>query len=80
MAKEINRTALILKALNKKNVMSCQQITDYIVKVQGLTDKYKIRYLPASISSKLAKLVKEGVLRYAKGKSIHGGHLYEHNI
>lgn len=59
-----------------KGPMSCQQITKAIIKKEGNGPQ---PYLSGSISSKLANLVKKGVLRYADGKAEKGGSLYEIN-
>lgn len=72
------RMDFALSLIRKKGAMSCQQITKAIIKKENLTGS-KALYLPASISSKLANLVKKGVLRYAESKSEKGGHLYEIN-
>lgn len=75
--KPLSRRETILHLLKKpEKKMSCQQICKYIIKKESLTDNVA-RYLSGSISSKLAKLVKDGVLKYADEKSIKGGHLYQ---
>jgi hypothetical protein len=60
-------------------IMSCQDITDKIIKEEKLTGNVA-KYLSGSISSILAKLVKDGVLKYAEGKGPRGGHLYQKNL
>lgn len=72
------RITFALSLLKKKGKLSCQQISKAIIKKEGLTDN-KALYLSGSISSKLANLVKKGVLRYAEDKGEKGGHLYELN-
>ena len=72
------RSSFALSLIKKKGSLSCQDISKAVIKKEKLTGN-KALYLPASVSSKLANLVKKGVLRYAEGKSEKGGHLYELN-
>ena len=80
MKKKLSRRAkIILMFDDQKVTFSCQEVTNKIVKEEKLTDKYKIRYLPGSISSILAKLVKKGTLKYAGWTTARGGHNYQLN-
>jgi hypothetical protein len=58
--------------------MSCQEITDRIIKDDKL-DGSVAHYLSGSVTTILAKLVKEGKLKYAEGTGPRGGHLYQLN-
>lgn len=55
---------------------SCQEITKVFIESEQLTGN-KAHYLSGSISSILAKLVEEGTLEYAPGRTKKGGHLYQ---
>lgn len=59
-------------------IMSCQEITKKIIKDENLKGNVA-HYLSGSVSSILAKLVKDGILKYADGKSLRSGHLYQLN-
>lgn len=72
------RADFALSLIKKKGTLSCIQISKAIIKKEKLTGN-KALYLSGSMSSKLANLVKKGVLVYAEGKSEKGGHLYKLN-
>lgn len=75
----MTRKEMILRYLkNPHAVLSCQDICKKIIKRQKLAGNVA-KYLSGSISSVLAKLVKEGILKYAKGSGPRGGHLYQKN-
>ncbi len=76
--KKQTRIDFTLSLIKKKGALSCTQITKAIIKKEKLNGNVAL-YLSGSMSSKLANLVKKGVLRYAEGKGEKGGHLYEIN-
>ncbi len=78
MKQHPTRSAFALSLIKKKGALSCQDISKAVIKREKLTGN-KALYVRASISTKLANLVRKGVLRYAPGKSEKGGHLYEIN-
>lgn len=55
---------------------TCQNITKCIIIEEELTGS-KAKYLSGSISSILAKLVKDEVLMYADEQTDRGGHIYQ---
>jgi len=57
------------------HAMSCQELCKGIIFAENLIGN-KAHYLSGSISSILAKMVKDGELEYGDRKSIGGGHLY----
>lgn len=56
--------------------LPCQEICRQIIVQNKLTGSVA-HYLSASISSKLAKLVKDGILKYSRQKTSRGGHIYQ---
>lgn len=66
---------MIVDMLKEGTPLSCWDITKRIIKIKypkGAT------YLSGSISSILAKMVKDNDrIEYAPGKAIRGGHLYQ---
>lgn len=77
--KKLSRRETILHLLKHPDKkMTCQQITNYIIKKEKLVGSVA-RYLSGSISSKLYELVNKGVLKYADEKGIKGGHIYQLN-
>lgn len=54
---------------------SCQQITKFFLK-RYKTDDFTARYLSASISSILRKLVVKGNLKYSEKLTKRSGHIY----
>lgn len=74
----MTRKQIILKYLkNPKTVLSCKEICDKIIKEEKIFGTTVAHYLSGSVSTILAKLVKEGVLKYAEGTGPMGGHLYQ---
>lgn len=77
---KITRKHLILDYLvqelpkNPKGI-GCTELTKFIIKRNMLKGNIAY-YLSGSVSSILAKLVKEGILKYSKHRSPRGGHLY----
>lgn len=76
----ITRKHLILDYLAQElpknpNGIGCTELTKFIIERDMLKGNIA-HHLSGSISSILAKLVKEGILKYSKHKSPKGGHLY----
>ena len=61
---------------SKRSKWTCQQVTNAIIALEELTGN-KAKYLSGGISSILAKLVKQGILKYAEGQGPKGGHIYQ---
>lgn len=76
MSKKLTRREVILKMLKNSASLSCQEITNEIIKKEKLTDN-KAYYLSGSISSLLRRMVLRGEIRYSKSKTKRGGHEYE---
>lgn len=81
MKKIFTRKQQILFLLDKPQTkMTCSEICEEIVRFEKIpSDSSVARYLSGSISSILAKLVKEKTLKYAKEKGPKGGHVYQLN-
>lgn len=62
--------------LNPEKTYSCSDITKHLIKKDKLTGTVAY-YLSGSVTTILAKLVKDGFLKYAKEKTSRGGHLYQ---
>jgi hypothetical protein len=78
--KPLSRSERIVEMLRDINVgeygMTCQQICERIIEEEQLSGNVR-RYLSGSISSKLRKLVREGVLSYHPERTgARGGHVY----
>lgn len=78
MKNKITRKKMILKMFKEDNdtKLTCQEITKRIIKEQKLTDNVA-HYLSGSITTILAKLVKDNILKYANEKTNRGGHIYQ---
>lgn len=75
----MTRKDRILKYLkNPRLSLSCQEICSKIIYDESLEGN-KARYLSGGVSSILAKLVKEGVLKYSTLLGPRGGHMYQLN-
>jgi hypothetical protein len=67
----------ILEILKSEGRATCQRITHQIILSRNLTDN-KARYLSGSISSKLRKMVNDGILEYNPiWIGPKGGHVYQ---
>lgn len=78
--KNVTRKERILKMLKRPGTkLTCQAICKKIIKADKLEGNIAL-YLSGSISSILAKLVKEKVLRYSELEGPRGGHIYEFNL
>ena len=75
--KKLSRRETILYFLRKRGTaLTCQQITNKIIKREKL-DGNVARYLSGSISSKLAKLVKDGLIYVEDSATgLRGGKVY----
>lgn len=74
----VTRREKILQIFSKGYMdRSCAQIVTEIINDEEIWASSTAHYLSGSISSILAKMVKDGILEYAPGKSIRGGHLYQ---
>ncbi|HEV3223910.1 MAG TPA: hypothetical protein VGZ90_13570 [Puia sp.] len=78
MKKKSRRETILTILKNSNTELTCQEICKKIIKAEKLTGNVA-HYLSGSISSKLAKLVKQGILRYADEEGIRGGHVYQLN-
>lgn len=79
MKNKITRKQMILSILkNPDTKLTCQQLCKKIIKKQKLTDNIA-HYLSGSISSILNKMVKDGILKYAKEVGVKGGYVYQLN-
>lgn len=67
--------AHILEILKEGDAFTCAEITKIIIEQKYITPQ---PYLSGSISSTLAKMVKDGILEYAIGiEGPKGGHIYQ---
>lgn len=72
------RHTQILRMLNQRSPLSCAFITSIVAVNEKMEPgSNKRRYLSGSVSSTLAKMVKDNILEYAKTKTARGGHLYQ---
>lgn len=78
----MTRKERILKMLKRPGTkLTCQAICKKIIKAEKLDESSSVaHYLSGSISSILAKMVKEKVLRYAEEEGPRRGHIYELNL
>jgi len=67
---------LVIFATHWGTKFSCQQITKKLIRSEKLTGSVA-HYLSGSVTTILAKLVKDKFLKYAKEKTPRGGHLYQ---
>lgn len=72
------RKKIIIDLITEVGPLSCAHVCDYLINSGFVTNTAK-KYLSGSVSSILAKLVKEKVLKYSDTKAIKGGHIYEQN-
>lgn len=77
-ARPVSRRIKIITtfALHPDKTYSCQDITKMLINKEKLTGTVA-HYLSGSVTTTLAKLVKDGFLKYAKEKTARGGHLYQ---
>lgn len=80
-AKPISRRIKIIAifALHPDKTYSCSNITKMLIKKDKLSGSVA-HYLSGSVTTTLAKLVKDGFLEYAKEKTQRGGHLYQFSV
>lgn len=83
LPKNVTRRELILIYLAAPgSQMTCQQICYRIIKDQNIDPQSSVaNYLSGSISSILAKMVKDGILEYVPEQTgPNGGHIYRKRI
>ncbi len=80
MKNKLTRRARIIQMLRiGKTQLTCGQICKKLIEEQELTGNVA-HYLSGSVSSILAKLVKEGVVKYSDKSGPRGGHVYQKNV
>lgn len=77
----MTRKERILKMFLKDGVkLSCTEVSKKIMKSEKIDPKSSVaHYLSGSVTTILARLVKDGKLRYADAVTTRGGHIYTKN-
>lgn len=70
------RKQMIIHIVSSNGELSCAEICVRLI-AYGYVSEGSKQYLSGSVSSILAKLVKENILEYSFKKSIRGGHIYK---
>lgn len=78
MKKKLTRRERCIKILTKSKDagLTSTELAQRIAKAEGITDKWKIRNMPASLSSLLLIMNKEGIIGRLQGGGPRGGMLY----